>query len=785
MDQWFKISGKKNGLRIESRVLEEALQQAVANRERYIEVEACGQHGLGGRLWQPDGEKLFVRVTGQSGQRAGSMGVPNTCIEIMEPASDDVGWLNAGAEIIIHGHAGNGLANAMAQGKIYVAGNIGARGMTMTKSNPRFEPPEVWVLGGAGDYFGEFMAGGVAVICGLDAQNPDNILGYRPLVGMVGGQVFFRGPHQGYSTGDARLRPISDKSWHWLLDNLVLFLERIGKPDLLESLSVRDDWQLLVARPPREKTGSGKKSMAAFRADTWDKELGPGGLIGDLTSLDRDPIPVITTGELRRHVPVWENRIYQAPCQAACPAGIPVQRRWGLIREGLVDEAVEMALEYTPFPASVCGYLCPNLCMSGCTRQDALMRPVDVTLLGKASLNARPMEKPRPTGKKVAVVGGGPAGISVAWQLTRQGHQAVIYDTDQELGGKMSTVIPESRIPRDVLDTELARVRDSIDRVNRPQKLNQKEVQQLRDDYDFVVMAAGAWKPRSIPVPGNQRLISALEFLSDAAAGKARPGERVVIIGAGNVGCDVATEAHRLGARQITLIDVQQPASFGKEREDAEAVGAVFRWPCFTKEITAEGVKLQSGELLPADTVVISIGDAPDTDFLPEDIKTENGFVKVNELYQTSDPRVFAIGDLVKPGLLTDAIGAGRKAAEAINALLAGQTPTPEKRPVIDKSRISLAYFDRRLTGFADTSQCGDQCASCGTCRDCGICVSICPQAAISRQETSDDTGYAYVVDEELCIGCGFCAGACPCGVWCLVANQPLEPEPEEKDESL
>ncbi len=94
------------------------------------------------------------------------MGFPNTVIDVMGPASDDVGWLNAGADIIVHGHATNGCGNAMAQGKIYVAGDIGARGMTMTKHNPRFDAPELWVLGSVGDSFAEFMAGGIAVICG-------------------------------------------------------------------------------------------------------------------------------------------------------------------------------------------------------------------------------------------------------------------------------------------------------------------------------------------------------------------------------------------------------------------------------------------------------------------------------------------------------------------------------------------------------------------------------------------------------------------------------------------
>ena len=782
--EFYIIDGQQNGIRIESRVLEEALQQAVAEGKRWIEVKAFGQHGIGGRLWKAGNKRVHIRISGQAGQRSGSMGFPNTRIEIMGPVSDDLGWLNAGAEIIVHGHAGNGTANAMAQGKLYIAGNIGARGMTMTKSNPRFAPPEMWVLGSVGDYFGEFMAGGIAVICGIEPQTPDNILGYRPLVGMVGGQIFCRGRHQGYSTADAKPVAISDNAWHWLETNLVLFLKRIGRPELRDQLTERNQWQLLTARSPREKVSTAKRSMASFRAEVWDRELGAGGLIGDLTTLDRSPVPVITTGDLRRYVPVWENKQYLAPCQATCPAGIPIQQRWGLIREGRLDEAVELALDYTPFPATVCGYLCPNLCMSACTRGNALMRPVDITLLGKASREATPPELPPLSGEKVAVVGGGPAGISVAWQLRQQGHQAIIFDTEKVLGGKMSAVIPESRIPREVLSAELERVTERLDRVHLQQKLTQTEVQQLREDYDFVVLAAGAWKPRTLSIPGSERLVTALDFLAAAAAGTAAPGRRMVIIGAGNVGCDVATEAHRLGAEEIILIDVQQPASFGKERQEAEAIGAVFRWPCFTKEITAEGVVLQSGETIPADTVVVSIGDAPDTDFLPADIATAGGFLTVNEWYQTSAPRVFAIGDLVKPGLLTDAIGAGRRAAAAISDLLAGRQPVMQRRRVIDKSRISLAYFDRRLTAFADTSQCGEQCASCGTCRDCSICVAICPQSAIRREETTDETGYAYMVDESLCIGCGFCAGACPCGIWSLVENAPYESPPEKEGES-
>ncbi|MDY6905765.1 MAG: FAD-dependent oxidoreductase [Thermodesulfobacteriota bacterium] len=774
-DNYHRISGKKDGIRIESRILEETIQAAVEQGERFLEVDAFGQHGIGGRLWKAGDEPVHVRVIGHVGQRPGSLGFPNTQIEIMGPASDDVGWLNAGARIVVHGNAGNGLANAMAQGKVYVAGNIGARGMTMTKSNPRFDPPEVWVLGSAGDYFGEFMAGGIAVVCGVDSQTPDNVLGYRPFVGMVGGKVFFRGPHKGFSTADAKQIPISDDDWQWLRKNLETYLDAIGRRELMDTLSDREAWQLIAARTPQEKTGVPKRSMTSFRADVWDRELGNGGMIGDLTTIDRSPVPVITTGDLRRFVPVWENKQYLAPCQHACPTGIPVQERWRLIREGKADEAVDLALEYTPFPATVCGYLCPNLCMRACTRNQALMQPIDVTKLGQASINAKMPQLPSSSGHKIAVVGGGPAGLSVAWQIRQQGHDPVVYDTAKKAGGKISAVIPQSRIPADVLDAELDRIKNVVDHVHLSQPMDRQEIEALKTDYDYIVMATGAWKPRIIPVPGKERMVTALDFLTRSKTDGIGPGRRVVIIGAGNVGCDVATEAHRLGAEEITLIDVQEPASFGKEREEAEAAGAKFRWPCFTKEVTEEGVVLTTGEVLPADIVVISIGDAPDTDFLPESVTVENGFVKVNDHFQTSDPQIFAIGDMVRPGLLTDAIGAGRKAAAAIADLLAGAFEPATERDVIDFNRVHLEYFDPRVTDFDDTMACGSQCSSCGSCRDCGLCVAICPQAAISRSESGED-GFEYVVDDNLCIGCGFCAGACPCGIWALVEN--TEPQP-------
>ncbi len=803
-NKYYKISGIKNDKRIPSRILEEMIQREIEHGHLRIEVEAFGQHGIGGRLWKAGNDKVKLRVTGHSGQRAGSLGFPNTEIEILGPASDDVGWLNAGAVITVHGNASNGVMNGAAQGKVYVKGNIGARGMTMTKRNPRFDPPELWVLGSAGDYFGEFMAGGIAVICGYDEFRTGrnrNILGYRPLVGMVEGKVFFRGKIKDYSEKDAKLLSVSDDEWDWFLTNLELFLTKIKRPDLFGALSNRCEWQVLKAKTPVEKLHTGVKlSLKDFRQDIWDRELGKGGLIGDLQLIEKGAVPLIAKGDMRRFVPVWEQGKYKSPCQAACPIGIPIQERWHMIRTGLAEEAIEMGLRFTPFPATVCGYLCPNPCMASCTRNMQYMLPVDMTIIGRKGEKASIPEIHKETGKKIAIIGAGPGGLSAAWHLTLKGHKAVLFDEADEIGGKIFSVIPESRIPESVFKNEIERIKKIIPDIRTGKTINAREFQKIKEDFDFTIVSAGAKKPRMLPVPGIEKAVSALEFLASAKKinnnnitkqdTETLYQRKVVIIGAGNVGCDVATEAHRLGAEKITMIDVQKPSAFGKEKEDAKAAGAIVKWPCFTKEITNQGVVLETGELIEADLVVVSIGDVPDLDFLGKTITTRHGFVVVDKFNRTSDDRVFAVGDLVSLGLLTDAIGAGKRAAEAIDFILNGKKPEIiDSRPEIDPQRVSLEYYNPRVKKFNNMEQCAGECASCGRCRDCGICIEICPEEAIERFDISEDknfnenseqrTGneimeYEYRSDPEKCIGCGFCAGACPCGIWNMVPNFPI-----------
>ncbi|MEW6586005.1 MAG: FAD-dependent oxidoreductase, partial [Nitrospirota bacterium] len=352
----------------------------------------------------------------------------------------------------------------------------------------------------------------------------------------------------------------------------------------------------------------------------------------------------------------------------------------------------------------------------------------------------------------------------------------VLYEAADKLGGKLELCIPRDRMPQEILKKELARFEEIGIKVHLGSRVNKNKFDDIYKKHDAVIVACGAHKPRMMNVPGSDDMVSAYDFLAGINIGDVPKlkDKRVVIIGAGNVGMDVAAQAFHCGAKDVTAVDIQKPAAFGAELQIATSLGTKIVWPKFTEKFVKKEKKIYftDGTSLDADVVVVSIGDTPLTEFLPQSVHTnKQGWIEADEAGHTSDPKVFAIGDATKLALVTHAIGHGRKAADAVHALLSGRSYyMPAPKPMVPYDKIKTSYYDVcKGEPFKPKTE-ADRCMSCAVCRDCRMCEATCYYGAISRKEDAHGN-FGYVVDENLCIGCGFCAGICPCGIWEMAEN--------------
>ncbi len=763
-----KIAGFENNRRISTQKLLQKIYAALDAGETDFEVLSSGHHDIGGPLWTEDGSPLHFRVK-NPGQRVGSFGLDGTEIIVEGSAPADAGWLNAGASLVIKGDGGDTTAHCSAAGRIYVAGRVGTRSGSLMKHDPAYEPPEFWILKNTGSFSFEFMGGGIAVVCGYDSEEFDSVLGDRSCVGMVGGTIYARGPVQGLSK-HVWLAGLDDADRKFLGENLPVFLKKIDKEKLLDSFTDWSQWQKIVAKTYEERKAQSRITIHEFIQQKWV----PGGIFADVVEDDYSfTAGLVNTGEHRLKIPHWQDRRYAAPCESACPSSIPTQKRINLIREGKLEEALQLVLRYSPFPGSVCGEVCPNLCMDVCTRA-FLDHPVFMQDLGKLSLDTPSPEMEAPSGKKVAVIGGGPGGLSAAWQLRLKGHEVSVYEADDEVGGKLRQVIPTERLSRQVLEREIERIKDLGIKVHTGARVDAKQFEELRAENDAVVVASGAHNPVVIPFKGHERAIQGLDFLKAINRGE-RPsvGRKVVVLGAGNAGMDVGLGAYAMGAESVTSIDIQRPAAYQNEIRHFETLGGKIIWPFHTDNIDEKGIHGKDGRFIEADMVIFAVGERPDLSYVPRAWLDIRGMMDVDECRQVQlAPGVFAVGDTTEPGLLTHAIGSGREVADYIDTLFSGEELVPIRKPeMIPQSCLRKEYFRPLKRGNFKvedvTTLETNRCLSCGTCRDCGMCVEACPEGAITREE-KEDGAFEYVADDKYCIGCGICAGICPCGIWAM-----------------
>ena len=761
----FIINTIKNDKRTSTQNLMQEIWQAIDDGFTDFEIDACGQHNIGGSVWSKNGEDLNFHIQ-NPGQRVGAMGAKGTNIYVEGSAPADTGWLNSGAKIIVNGDSGDTTGHCAASGKIYIAGNVGTRSGALMKKDPKFSAPELWVLKSTGSFSFEFMGGGIAVVCGIDCEDMPSVLGDRACVGMVGGIVYVRGAIKNLSD-DVFILDLDEKDNDFLTKGLKTYLSEINKNEYYEELCDFSKWHKIVAKTYEERQKQNNISLKTFRVNKWMEEIG-GSIFSDLIEDDFKSYDLVQTGTSRLRKPSWKNYAYSAPCEYNCPIKIPTQKRFSLLRAGKIKEALELVLEYSPFPASVCGQVCPNLCLNNCSR-GSFDAPMDVKMLGSLSKDIKVEPAPITQNKKVAIIGSGVAGISCAWQLAKKGYGVEIFEQDDKIGGKLAQVIPQERLSKEILDTEIERFKNIGVNIHTSTKVTNEIFEELENDFDAVVIAIGAHGAVVIPFEGYERLIKGLNFLKDAKNGKKYElGDKVVVIGAGNAAMDVITEVYKQGAKEVTAIDIQEPSAFEKEINAAKKLGAKILYPCFTQKITEKGVYLKDGRFLEADSVIISVGDRPVFDFLNKDYLDEKSKIKINEFMQTENDKVFAIGDSHKSGLFTNAIADGKHCAENIVKFLNGEPLTEIKeKDVIPEHRIKSEYYEC-YNSNCDNEQ--NRCMSCGYCRDCGLCKNSCPNNAISRIE-KENGKFEYISDSNKCIGCGICAGLCPCGIWEMEDN--------------
>ncbi len=449
------------------------------------------------------------------------------------------------------------------------------------------------------------------------------------------------------------------------------------------------------------------------------------------------------------------------PCQASCPSGEDIRGYLAIVRGtekppagvSWQEYAWRRLTEANPFP-SVMGRVCPAPCESGCNRNEVEdfvgINSVEHFLGDWANAQKLQYRKPQTTtGKKVAVIGGGPAGLSCAYQLALKGHEVTVFDERAELGGMMRYGIPGFRTPRAVLDTEIQRILDLGVKARVNTRIGREiSMDDLQKQFDAVFMGLGAQGGRPLPVPGAEapNCVTATAFLRAFNDGRLKHvGKRVVVVGGGDTSIDVATVARRLGhidhpkaverpeqvigghlAQDVAEISARQGAEVTltsvftvdkmqankHEIEHALSEGIAIRdgWAPVEVVIGPDGratglkiakcqakfvgprleIKLDeaSAEFVPADLIVSAIGQAVDFSGL-ERFDNGRGLISADKNYQVAgQPGIFAGGDVLRPHLLTSAIGHGWIAAEGIDRFLRGEGL--EKRPKIDVHSFDL-----------------------------------------------------------------------------------------------
>lgn len=501
-----------------------------------------------------------------------------------------------------------------------------------------------------------------------------------------------------------------------------------------------------------------------------------------------------------------------APCAAQCPAGLDIPGFVYGIATGDIHRAMEVIADRLALPGSL-GRICPRLCERECRRSDldqglaigALHRYVaEMRLAGR-----RPA--PPSTGKRVAIVGAGPAGLAAAYYLARNGHDCTLFDAHALPGGMLRYGIPANRLPKDALDVEI----DAIRRLGARFRMGERwgehfTLAGLRERHDAVFVAIGAQRAQGLRCQGEEHALAGIEFLERVACGNAPSlGDDVAVVGGGNTAMDCARSAIRLGARNVRVLyrrGRQEMPCLMEEVEAAEAEGVHLDFlvaPVRLERNVLTCRRMTLGEPdasgrrrpVPLDgsdftirctTVIAAIGQSVERSLAEQEglDVTAWGIAADERTLETNLPGVFAGGDAVLGAdLAVRAVAAGRMAAAAMHQFLSGEAVTGEPamaaiamRPIDDAERAAIFRgIERRMRSFDEVeSRLSDEdavrearrCLTCG-CRkaDCCLVRTLATEYGVdvyrfagARRRFSQDLSHPEVIYEPgKCICCDAC----------------------------
>jgi formate dehydrogenase (NADP+) beta subunit len=511
-------------------------------------------------------------------------------------------------------------------------------------------------------------------------------------------------------------------------------------------------------------------------------------------------------GPVRSRMPVYMDLL--PPCNNACPAGENIQEWVRLVKAGQEELAWRQLVQDNPFPA-IHGRVCYHPCEGACNRSglDAAISIHGVErYLGDLAIE-RGWQFPRlehPTGLKVLIIGAGPSGLAAAYHLASLGHSVEIRDAGDVPGGMMRYGIPEYRLPRNILDAEIDRLRNLGIVFVQNHKVKDLLAEQKEGGFDAVFVAIGAHLSKRVEIPSMDagKMIDAVSFLHDVASGE-RPviGRRVAVYGGGNTAMDAARVARRLGAEESIVIyrrgEEQMPAH-AAEKDEAVREGVKMNWLRTISAMDADSMTVEVMELdefgkargtgryetMAADTVILALGQEADSNFLKNipGLRFDNDVVRVDETTLMTDvPGIFAGGDVVPSDrTVTIGVGHGKRAARMIDNWLFNRQAAPRTaHRLASLDLLNLWYFGdhaRRMEpelalehrlDFTEVVEGlnaeeahfeASRCLSCGNCIECDGCLGACPEDAIIKL----GKGFRYRYNYEKCTGCASCFEQCP-----------------------